>query len=526
MLYLGRMLLLRCLGRALGAKLAAYARQEEKHGRPGSGEELMRDRWAAPMWRGLVVALLLVIGGSVAAAPVQTARAAANSYTSSGPTVTIEMRNGTTFAYGATPTPSFTVTATFTTIPANPAPYVFVALDGNYTSGYTNSYAPTASADQLTYTYRVDSNDSQIPVGSHQATARYTDPYTNAAVYSVPTKSFTITKGTPTLNCLIENLTITVSPGQALQIQVEASAANSSISVNGTFSIKFIGPTTVTDSGLLPDSSHLVTVPAPSLIGYYNQVLCIFDGNSSFNPASMNINGQPVLVSDKHQMGGAAFFSNPTTLVAYQPADVYVVFHAGAGLPTPTGYFHINLGNSTTNAVALGPNGDLLLHLDRIPSLVGASQIDVVYQGDPHYDAATFHFPLTNPAIPGGISGSGGGGAQGKATATASATGTPGATATAGDGAVPTAATSSNAALASQPGNGGLLWLWAALGVLVLGGGGAAGAVYFVRRSRRAASSAVGMGVLDGERPRAGVGGNLDGVNRFGSGGGWGDGQG
>ncbi len=81
------------------------------------------------------------------------------------------------------------------------------------------------------------------------------------------------------------------------------------------------------------------------------------------------------------------------------------------------------------------------------------------------------------------------------------------------------------AALAAQLGNGGLLWLWVALGVLVLGGGGAAGTVYFVRRSRRPVASAVGVGVLDGERPGAGVGGNLDGVHRFGSGGSGGDGE-
>jgi hypothetical protein len=471
------------------------------------------------IWRVLAVALLMVVW---LLAMVMPARAA-----SSSPTVSMAMQNGTTFAYGSNVTPSFIVTVTFATKPANSAPYVFVALDSNYTSGYTNSYAPTVSADQLTYTYRVDSNDSQIPTGAHQATARYTDPFTNAVVYSGP-QSFTITKGTPALNCVIENLTITVSPGQALQIRVEASAANNSMPVNGTFSIRFIGPTTVTDSALQPDSSHLVTAGAPSQIGYYSQVLCIFDGNASFNSASENMSGQPVLVSEKRQMGGAELFSNPTTLIAYEPADVYVVFHPGAGLPTPTGYFHINLGDSTTNAVALGPNGDLLLHLDRIPSLAGVSQIDVVYQGDPHYDVATFHFPLTSPPLPGGISGSGsGGGTQGKATATASATGTPGATATAGDGAVPTAATGSTAGLATQSGNGGMLWLWVALGVLVLVlvGGGAAGTVYFVRRSRRAELSAVGMSVVDGERPGAGVAEKLDGVHRFGSGGGWGDGE-
>ncbi len=76
-----------------------------------------------------------------------------------------------------------------------------------------------------------------------------------------------------------------------------------------------------------------------------------------------------------------------------------------------------------------------------------------------------------------------------------------------------------------QSRNGGMLWPWVALGVLVVGGGGAAGAVYVVRRSRRVEPSAVGMGVLDGERPVAGVGGNFDGMNRFGSGGGGGDGE-
>lgn len=469
------------------------------------------------IWRGLAVAvvLLLVMGTSLLAPP---AHAAANSYTISSPTVSIVMQNGTTFAYGSNVTPSFTVVLTFATPPsAGNQQIVTVTLDDQPPPGpQTFSYStPTESADHLTYTFLVDANGTQISVGSHKAVAYYYQGQPTPWLPGGNSATFSVTKGTPVLHCVIQSGSNIVSPGEMLQIETDASAANTSIQVSGTFSIQFIGPQTVTTIGLHPDSNNLVAVPAPAQIGYYREVWCIFEGNASFNSTSMNIAGQPVMVSEKHQLGGADFFSNPTTLIAYQPADVYVVFHAGASLPTPTGYFHINLGDSTTNAVALGPNGDLLLHLDRVPSLAGASQIDVVYQGDPYYDVATFHFPLTNRPIPGGTA-SGGGSAQGKASPS------PGATATAGNGAVPTAATGSGA---SQTGSGGMLWLWVALVVLVLGGGGAAGTVYFVRRSRRAESSVVGMSMLDGERPGAEVTGNLDGVNRFGSERRWGDGQ-
>lgn len=473
------------------------------------------------MWRVLAVALFVAVGVVALATPAYAAAS------SSSTTVSIAMQNGSTFAYGSNVTPSFTVVVTFTTPPPSTFPTVHVVVDGSQTQPYGNANAPTESADHLTETFRVDSNDAQIAVGSHTAQAEYLETQTNSWIPSNNTVTFSITKGTPTLHCVIQSGGITISPGEMLQIETDATAEKTSVPVSGTFSIRFIGPTTVTTTGLQPDSNHLVTVSAPPQIGNYTNVWCIFEGNASFNSVSTNISGQQVLVSEKRQMGGASLYTNPTTLMAYQPADAYIVLHAGAGLPTPTGYCHINLGTSSTNAFALGPNGDVLVHLDRLPSLAGASQIDVVFQGDPYYDAATFHFPLTNPPIPGGASGNSGGGAQGKATATASATGTPraSATATAGDGAVSTAAVGSSAGLAAQPGSGGMLWLWVALGVLVLGGGGAAGAVYVVRRSRRAGASALGESVLDGERPRAGIGGHLDGVDRFGSGGSWGNGE-
>ena len=485
----------------------------------------MRRGWVVRIWRGLAVALLLVIGVTLAAAP---AHAEANSYTSSGDTLSIAMANGTTFTYGAYPSPIFTVVLTLAAKPtANYFRMVSVILDNG--QGYASTDNPIVSTDQLTYTFTVRSDGGPAAAGGNRiATAKYSDPVTNDTISSnsVP---FTVQKATPTVDCMIQNFATPMSPGQMLQIRISMSVQGSSVQVDPAdqkYSIRFVGPTTITTAPMLVNSNSMVTVPAPSQIGFYSQVLCMFGGTSSLTPASANAAGQPLMISEKHALGGAEFFSNPTTLVAHQPADVYVVFHAGAGLPTPTGYFNIRLGEASTSEVALGADGTLLLHLDQLPTLYGVSQVQIGYQGDPHYDAAVFHFPLTNPAIPGGASGNGGGSTQGKATATASATGTPGATATAGDGAVPTAtATGANAGLVSQPGNGGMLWLWVALGVLVLVGGGAAGAVYFVRRSRRAGLSAAGVSMLDSVRPGARVGGNIEGVQRFGSERRWGDGE-
>ncbi|MGZ3680522.1 MAG: hypothetical protein ACXWQR_18520 [Ktedonobacterales bacterium] len=488
----------------------------------------MRRGGAVRIWCGLVVALLLTVGASWVAAP---AHAAANSDASSGDTLSIAVANGTTFTYGAYPSPVFTVVLTLAAKPtANYYRMVSVILDTG--QGYASTDNPAVSADQLTYTFTVRSDGGPAAAGGNRtATAKYTDPVTNTTISS-NSVSFTVQRATPTVDCMIQNFVTPMSPGQMLQIRIGISVQGSSVQVDPAdqkYSIQFVGPTTITTAPMLVDSNSMVTVPAPSQIGFYSQVLCMFGGTNSLTPTSANAAGQPLMISEKHALGGAEFYSNPTTLIAYQPADVYVVFHAGAGLPSPTGYFNIRLGEASAKELALGSDGTLLVHLDQLPTLSGVNQVQIGYQGDPHYDAAVFRFPLTNPPIPAGVSGSGsGGGPQGKATATASATGTPVATmtATTSDGAVPTAAaTGSNTVLAWQLGDGGMLWLWEALGMLVLGGGGAAGTVYFVRRSRRAESSVVGVSVLDGEGPGAGIGRNLDGVQRFGSGGGWSDGE-
>ncbi len=336
-------------------------------------------------------------------------------------------------------------------------------------------------------------------------------------------------KATPTVECTVKNTDLLMSPGTILQIQIILALQGSNVQVDQTnriYTVQFVGPTTITTAPPQQvDSNNMVTVPAPSQIGDYH-VLCVFGGDDLFTSASGQAVGQDVLISKKLALGGAEFFSNPTTLVSNQPTDIYVVFHAGAGLPTPTGFFNVEFGYSIISwGLTLGPNGDYLGHTT-IPNISGLNQVVISYNGDPYYNRKDFSFPLTNPPIPGSAKSSGG--TQGKATATVPASGTPEATATVGDGAVPPVTgtgTGSNAALVSQAGNGGMLWLWVALGVLVLGGGGAAGTVYFVRRSRRSEPSAVGMSVLDGERPVAGVGGNFDGVQRFGSGGGGGDGE-
>lgn len=477
----------------------------------------MRRDWAAQIWRGLVVAVLLVIGGSVVATPAHTAHAAANS---SSDTLSLTLANGTAFTYGANTQPIFTVILTLATKPtANYVRIVTVTVDNSQTLKYSDDF-PTMSADQLTYTFRVTTTSPYIPPSNtaHTAIASYSDPSTGSL--QSDSVSFTVAKATPTVECTVWDATRPMDPSAPLHIRIILSLQGSYMQVDQTnriYTVQFVGPTTVTTAPQQVDINNQVTVSAPSQYGLYSQVFCVYGGDDFFTPASGIAVGQDLLISRRLQLGGAEFFSNPTTLTSNQPTDIYVVFHAGAGLPTPTGFFNVEFGYSIiSRGLTLGPNGDYLGHTT-IPNISGLNHVVISYNGDPYYEPKDFSFPLTNPPIPGSASSSGS--AQGRATATASATGTPGAATAVGEGTTP-GATGAAASLATQPGSGGMVWLWAALGVLVVGGG-AAGAVYVVRRSRRAGPSAVG--VLDGERPVAGVGGQLNGVNSFGSGGGGGD---
>jgi hypothetical protein len=265
---------------------------------------------------------------------------------------------------------------------------------------------------------------------------------------------------------------------------------------NATYTIKFIGTTTVTTPSVAPDATDAVTITAPSQIGRYNRVDCVFSGTALFTSTTGSALAQPVLVSEKHNLGAVQIYTNPTTLAAQQKWDMYVQFHAAPGLPVPNGYLSIRLGNIFTPTIPLSSNGDLLVHLDPIRSLNGVSQISIDYLGDPYYNMANVNFPLTNPPIPanvlGGGLGSGGGSGSGSsggtAHATATAPGTPGATPTTtpGGDATPTASGPSAVLSSTTPtsGGNGALWLFVALIAVLVLGGGAGDALYLVRRAK------------------------------------------
>jgi hypothetical protein len=226
-------------------------------------------------------------------------------------------------------------------------------------------------------------------------------------------------------------------------------------------------------------------VTAPSQIGKY-QVVCTFSGTSSFTGTSSV--SQQYTFSALHQLGSVRLFSNPTTLVAKQKLDFYIVFHpAAAGLPAPTGEFTMYFGQSYyTQSLKLSPAGDAHVELDPLPSVTGVGGITIRYWGDVQYGVAAVNFPTTNPPIPGGSgsgsSGSGSSGSTGQATASPSATGTAQATTTVD---VTPTAIGPGSPVSSVPSVGGSdagLFPIIILVLLILAGLGAAGGALYVTR--------------------------------------------
>ncbi|MFI5274264.1 MAG: hypothetical protein ACHQ4H_14620 [Ktedonobacterales bacterium] len=197
---------------------------------------------------------------------------------------------------------------------------------------------------------------------------------------------------------------------------------------DGTYNVSLDGPTHVTSSNLAPDSNDEVTMAGPTQNGKY-LLICTFNGTALFISNSYT-DTLAYTFSAQHSLGSTQLFANPTTLVAKQSLNFYIVFHAAPGLPTPTGQFQIMIGQYYTQAYWIRSAGDFLLHLNALPSLIGVSEISIRYWGDIYYDEATLNFPLTNPPIPGG-GGSGGSGSGNNPQPTATADGVAGGTASA-----------------------------------------------------------------------------------------------
>jgi hypothetical protein len=91
-------------------------------------------------------------------------------------------------------------------------------------------------------------------VGTRKAIATYVEPSTGVAMQSTSV-SFTITKATPSLECTILNYAALFSPGQTLRIGITFLNASAEAPVDwqhATYLIKYVGPTVVTSSSLVP----------------------------------------------------------------------------------------------------------------------------------------------------------------------------------------------------------------------------------------------------------------------------------
>jgi hypothetical protein len=444
--------------------------------------------------RALAVTLLVLMSAALTAAATQ---AAPSFRPNTGGTLTLALANGTTFIYagqpGGTPAPKFTATLVLTAKrTSNTAAQVIVTI-GSQT--FANSSAPSVSADQLTYTFTVDTAGVPLPAGQYTAQARYHDPV-NGIDTTSNTVSFTINRATPQPQCTINNVTLLVDTGQTLRITMSFNSDNAFVPVdwqNATYQIIFVGNTagnTITSSVLSPDNQDSVTVQAPARYDWY-AVDCRFLGTNNFGPATGRDAGQPILISAKHPLGTVHFTSNPWPLVPNQTAHVDIKFDAAPGGPIPNGAVAIQIGRLSTNFIELGANGEIATTLGSLASYAGITDVFVLYQGDPYYNAGSVGFPM--PSGSGGGGGGGGSqptatsaqtpGAAGTATAQAYTGGTPGISTSTGDS---NTLLSSNASRAHNAGGNSLPW-WLALAsvVVLLGGGGVGGGLYLSRRAAR-----------------------------------------
>jgi hypothetical protein len=434
----------------------------------------------------------LLISGMLFSARTVSAAGMISSTANNSETVTVSSWDTTPFTYASQTPPTFKVIVTFATRPAAVSAQD-VSTQANGTGNlYVSCCNPTASSDGLTYTFKVPMSWTVLPPGNDYVIAKYTDPSTHTSVQSSP-YSFTVNKGATSFQCTISNYSAIFNSGYTLDIQMTPQSGDPDVPVDWqhtTYTVKFVGPTTVTQTGLVPNSNDVVTVPAPTQYAYYSEVDCTFNGTNLFAPATTNAVGQPVLVSQEQQLGGIQLFTNPTTLASNRSADLYVVLHAASGGPTPTGAVGFTISRYYSANQTIGSDGMLLVHTT-LPNLNGASEITISYTGDPYYNVEVVNFPLTNPPIPGGSGGNGGSG--GHPTSTPSKTPTSSPTGiTSGGNLVPTPATAApkKPLLASaSAANAGLLW-WIVLLCLLLVGGVASGVLVAVRRGRASSGTA------------------------------------
>lgn len=426
--------------------------------------------------RWLPIALVIVFGIVLTATPAQ-----ARPLDTSGYSLTLTISNGNSLDYGTTAE----FLAYLTMPPGAPGPNpsgLVLKVDGQ---GYASFF--TVISGKLTIRTTV----GEFPPGTHTAIQTVYIAASQITLQSSPV-TFTVRKLTPELECAIQNLAYVYHPGQPLHITSSFGTNTTPLDwQDGTYTIQFAGPVAVTDANVPADSNDVITVPAPNQIGSY-KATCKFNGTSSVNPVTGST--MPLTVSLEHQVGSVQVFTNPTTLVSGQPSDMYVVFHAAPGLPTPTGRFNVEVDNAVSTPITLGPDGTGSAHFDKMP-VFGNNHFVIAYSGDPYYTNAVYTFPLTNPPIPAGGGSGGSGSGSGGTTPTSQATATPSGTATATGSdeamvaATPTTATSASvfAVQGAKSSGDPIVWLAVLLILLALCAG--VGGFIFWRRRASSASS-------------------------------------
>lgn len=433
----------------------------------------------------LLVAVLFV--------PWLAAPAHAQGLADNGYSLTLTISNGSSFNYGGT-MPIFMAYLTVPPGGAGPDPsQLILQVDGQ-------SNASEMSGTNSDGAIGIRTTIGQLQPGNHTAIQIVRILGSQTAIQSSPL-TFTIGKASASLSCNIQNLAYVYSQGEMLHVAMQFSTGSVPVDwQDGTYTLTFVGTTTVTDANLAPDSNDVVSAPAPSQIGDY-QLRCDFSGTALVAPPSGFTLG--VTVSLENAVGSVQVYTNPTTLASRQPADLYVVFNAANSLPAPTGRFYININGTSSTPVTLGSDGTVLAHIPQVPDLIGASTFSIFYAGDPNYNSGKFTFPLTNAPIPGSPGGSGGSGGssggssgggttsapQGAATPTKTATtsATPARTALSSPVSA-TPATAASVMAAGRPGNTSgdsvPLWLIALLILVAVCAGG--GIVVWRRRAKAA----------------------------------------
>ncbi len=476
----------------------------------------MKHVWKALTVGGLTLLLMMALAGFQPAARVH---ATPHHASANGETVSLSMANGTTFIYGGNPTPTFTVVVQFTTAPSNTNLFTMNVTLDTPSESFSNINPPNVSADKLTYTYTVPSTTNQtlITPGNRTATASFYDG--TATTQSGPA-IFTMNKAPLSLSCGSTNgAALMFKVGSSEQFGLTNNAASSTSAppidwTQGTASITFTGPATFTDSSLIPDSSGHITVTMPSQPGKYN-IDCTFSGTTYYASGEMQTTQFNTIVSEMLPLGAMNVYTNPTTMVSGKSTEMYLVFQAAPGSPTPTGQFEVSIYTSPmyyTQAITVGSNGTNLITLAPISNLASGSALWVQYYGDTTYANQSFKFTLTNPAIPSSVTGSGnpisagtgGSGGSGAtspkatttplATTTAGPAGTPGAGSTTGTGAQPSTPSGSTKAQFGLfsvfgPAAGVAMWIVIALCVALAGGIGYGVYYWLSRRTRMAGAN-------------------------------------